>query len=270
MRAALAPLLTLLVLAGPAQAATVSLNVQGVPSIPSGTLTFTAARGEANRVTLTDRSRGDSLAYNVRDAGATLTAGPGCARQADGSVSCSASEQSITSRVTLMLGDGDDRLDMRSGQGASVDGGTGADVITGSPGTDDIHGGSGRDRIAAGGGDDFVDGRDDASVACGAGRDVQVTPSGARAGSSCETATDTGFGTRVRMRPTVRAGVATFKVACSPTCKALRIDLAGYGRSAATRVRTARSVRVPLRRIPRRGAIVRLRAAGVDVRIRWP
>jgi hypothetical protein len=269
MRLGLALVLTLLI-AGPARGATVSLNVQGVPSIPSATLTFAAAKGEANRVTFTDRSRGDSLSYNVRDAGAPLSAGPGCARQADGSVSCSASEQGIAAHVTLMLGDGDDVVDTRSGQGASIDGGPGADAITGSPSSDDIHGGSGRDRISAGAGDDFVDGRDDAAVACGAGRDVQVTVRGTRAGSGCETATDSGFGTRVRIRPAVRAGVATFTVACRPTCKALRIDLGTYGRSAPTTVRAARGVRVRLLRTPRHGAFVRLRAAGVDARIRWP
>ena len=132
------PFLILLLLLAPAsaQAATVSFA--------DGAVTYTAAPGETNRVTLTS-------ATEVRDSTATLTAGTGCTLAAPGRVTCAAA-----TRFAIDLGDGDDTLTtslsvpvtVSDGAGRdTVTGGTGADVFLAGAGNDVYNGGTGTDRI---------------------------------------------------------------------------------------------------------------------------
>src|SRR5689334_1765094 len=68
-----------------------------------GTLTFTAAPGEANRMTIT---QGDGK-LTVTDAGAPLTPSGSCTTTGD-SVTCSFPPLAAPARIESSLGDGDD------------------------------------------------------------------------------------------------------------------------------------------------------------------
>ena len=112
------PFLTLLLLLAPAsaQAATVSFA--------DGAVTYTAAPGETNRVTLTS-------ATEVRDSSATLTAGTGCTLAAPGRVTCAAA-----TRFAIDLGDGDDTLTTSLSVPVTASDGAGRDTLTGGSGAD--------------------------------------------------------------------------------------------------------------------------------------
>jgi hypothetical protein len=133
------------------------------------TLVLTAAPGEANAIVV-------AAAGAVTDAGAPLTAGPGCARQGGGVVCPGAL------RLDAQLGDGDDSLALATALPAEVAGGAGNDSLRGGGGSDTLIGGDGDDAIDGGSGRDWVDGgagadmlalRDRASdtAACGGERD---------------------------------------------------------------------------------------------------
>jgi hypothetical protein len=131
------------------------------------TIAFEAAPGERNLVTVrTERNPvpGTSFSYPafvVADTGgAPLTAGDGCAVQADASVRC-APKGGDSFAFTADLGDGDDRvtvLDPEGGSGGSfgLDGGPGDDVLDASATGDatDVHfdGGEGDDKELGGAG----------------------------------------------------------------------------------------------------------------------
>ncbi len=183
-----------LVPAAPATGATVSASAPGECFERGGcaptTITFEAAPGERNDVTLTP----DGV---VRDAGARLVAGQRCTQVDEHAVRCATGERT---EYTALLGDGDDRArggftSARGGAGDDVllgianaygddgddtvearnaaggagpdrltsgdaGGEEGDDTLTGTSGNDSLDGGPGRDVGAGGAGDDLVDDAD--------------------------------------------------------------------------------------------------------------
>lgn len=124
---------------------------------PPAYVSFRAAGGEANAVTVTR----DGGHYTVTDTGALLTPRGGCTRVDLWTASCTAQQLQVT------LGDGDDSLVAPYGQaidggsgndtieaGGFIDAGDGDDVVRGGPGDDWIELGPGRDRGFGGAGDD--------------------------------------------------------------------------------------------------------------------
>ena len=149
---ALLSLALLLVAAPAAQAGTVAAG--------GSTLTYRAAAGDANRVTMT-AGRGS---VNVRDAGAPVT---GCAPVTANEARCDGAFR----RASLSLGDGADRARV-SGIAASINGGGGADRLTGGADDDSLTGAGGNDVLSGGAGDDLLlgDAGNDRLLG-GAGRD---------------------------------------------------------------------------------------------------
>ncbi len=117
---------------------------------------FTAAAGEANRVTVTLSSQ----RLLVRDTGAPVTAGSGCTVLRGNSVRCTR-----PTTYEIVAGDGDDVISAPTlGGGGRLDGGNGHDVITGAGtleggfGNDVLQGGLGNDRLFGGPGSDTLRG----------------------------------------------------------------------------------------------------------------
>ena len=122
----------------------------GTASVADGKLTFEAAPGELNRVTVT-QSGSD---FTVRDAGAAVTAGAGCSGGGE-SATCTGA-QSVVAR----LADGEDVFELAPGGSApvSAEGGIGDDVLRGAGGNDEIRGGDGNDSLEGAGGVDRLHG----------------------------------------------------------------------------------------------------------------
>src|SRR3954469_24903865 len=145
-------------LATPAGAATLSVD-------EGGTVSYTAAAGEANRVVVTFAG---SESVTISDEDRPLAAPAGCSALDARSVRCD-----DIADVRADLGDGDDvlrhegtagPLSVFGGPGQDhLMGGAGADYLVGGTDVDTIEGGAGSDRIEAALGLDVVD--------CGAGTD---------------------------------------------------------------------------------------------------
>jgi Ca2+-binding RTX toxin-like protein len=133
---ALLSLALLLVAAPAAQAGTVAAS--------GSTVTYRAAAGEANRITVT----GSPGSVTVRDAGAPVT---GCTAVTANEARCDGSFR----RVSLTLGDGADRA-KSSEIAASMNGGAGADRLTGGADDDSLTGSGGNDVLSGGAGDDLL------------------------------------------------------------------------------------------------------------------
>jgi hypothetical protein len=148
----------------PAAANAASVEVTG------GKLTYTAAPGEANRVTVAPWGRYlriiDTGANGA--AAATLTSGSGCWRLSASSAACAGNALSAS------LGDGNDTFDGKLVQVATdVSGGSGDDALSTGSGADTLDGGPGADVLSGGAGNDtFIadDGETDA-LTCGDGQD---------------------------------------------------------------------------------------------------
>ena len=116
----------------------------------SPAVVFTAAQGEANRLSVTVTGQ----VMTVTDAGAVLsvdnTRRPGACRAIDAHTA-----ECDMARTRATLGDGDDEA---SGTLDTVDGGEGADRLTGGPGADRLIGGPGADTLIGGDGDDTLAG----------------------------------------------------------------------------------------------------------------
>jgi Ca2+-binding RTX toxin-like protein len=165
VRLALA-LTSLLLLAAPAQAATVEVS--------AGALRITAQPGETNAIDI-------GPGATVADSGAPLTLGPGCMPQGIEALCVGAT------RVEADLSDSDDVLtlsaplpaDLNGGEGndsltviaavATLDGGLGNDTLTAATGADALSGGPGFDTLTAGEGDDRLDGGTGGDAADGGG-----------------------------------------------------------------------------------------------------
>lgn len=178
----LLPLFAAVVITPDARAATVTASVVEGGTYPREysyvAIRVTDADGAANRFSLVS----DDRTIEVRDRGAPLSAGSGCAAGSDGAVRC-AKPRSMTAEVTVVAGDGDDVVDA-SGLAASkviraeIDGGAGADQMVGGQWDDRLDGGAGDDRLDGGdaiaypsGGDLFIGGPGDDQVVGGPGYD---------------------------------------------------------------------------------------------------
>jgi RTX calcium-binding nonapeptide repeat (4 copies) len=147
-----------LAVATPATAAEVKVTVE---SSHDGTIAYVelhAEPGEANAITVTGAPR----RIVIRDTGAVLDAGPGCAALGPHEVVCSGS---APRSVTIHAGDRDDVLaDAAPGVSAGFYGGAGDDRLDGDDDPQWHDGGDGADQLLAGDGLDYLLG--------GAGPDV--------------------------------------------------------------------------------------------------
>jgi hypothetical protein len=141
-------------------------------NVTGGKLTYTAAPGEVNNVSVAPWG----LSLLVTDTGTKagialpLTPGPGCWKLSSTASSCS---MSVTG-LTVSLGDGNDSFD---------------GTLIAIPTT--VSGGTGSDRIATGSGADTIDVRDGEvdSVTCGAGQDTVSADRTDSVAGDCETVT---------------------------------------------------------------------------------
>jgi hypothetical protein len=159
---ALLPLAAVLMLAPAAQGATVETRVVCPEILCVAVAHFTAAAGEANRLTVVV----DGPHVRFTDAGARLEPAGDCRRLSGDTVECAAAEGNVRT------GDGDDRVltaveryDGRSSSPVRVWGDDGGDVLIGGEqrdwmdggaGDDELHGAGGGDELWAGGGADLV------------------------------------------------------------------------------------------------------------------
>ncbi len=120
-------------------------------SLVRGVVTYTAAPGEANRVTVL---RTPSV-VRIIEAGAPLAAGAGCTVVAPGTAECPAGG---VRRVTVDAGDRDDHVTTSLATETIARGGDGDDVLEGGEGPDTLTGGVGDDRLLGGNGADYLDG----------------------------------------------------------------------------------------------------------------
>jgi Ca2+-binding RTX toxin-like protein len=138
MKAPLALLsLALLLVAAPAATA-------GTVAASGPTVTYRAAAGEANRITVT----GSPGSVTVRDASAAVT---GCTPVTTNEARCDGTFR----RASLSLGDGADRARV-GGIAAWITGGAGADTLTGGARDDTLSGSSGNDVLSGSAGDDLL------------------------------------------------------------------------------------------------------------------
>lgn len=138
---ALAVLLLFGALALPARAGP---PITGTASVVGSTLSFSAATGETNRVSVST----DGNQFYVTDNGTPLSAGPGCTANDANSATCTG----VVTQVQISLGDGNDRADL---SGVPL-------CAPNNPGCDEpeatIRGGDGDDVLTGGGGDDLMEG----------------------------------------------------------------------------------------------------------------
>jgi Ca2+-binding RTX toxin-like protein len=119
----------------PAQAATVRVNESFGDEGTLVELIYSAAPGEANRLTLTQGTpAGGVPRIVVRDTGASVTAGDGCTATGPGAAICRTPVGDFDNGVTATLADGADVADARAVRSASalLEGGTGPDELRGS------------------------------------------------------------------------------------------------------------------------------------------
>ena len=122
----------------------------GTAAVDGGKLSFEAAPGELNRLTVTQAGSD----FTLRDTGAAITPGAGCTASGD-AVTCSGAES-----VSALLGDGEDNLELAGSAPLTADGGAGDDVIRGAGGNDRITAGPGNDTAFGAGGVDQLHGVD--------------------------------------------------------------------------------------------------------------
>lgn len=179
--------------ARPAAAATAQLEVVQSESGPLAQLTYSAARGEANRVRVDlESADGVPTAYLLRDPG--ITPGAGCSATASPTtVRCPLPSGTAATGPLLELSDRNDRavIEPSVPHNATVLGGSGRDSISasgrlvGGPDNDRLEGGDtsdlietgpGEDSVSSGAGDDRIRARDTSSdqLDCGEGRDTAL------------------------------------------------------------------------------------------------
>jgi Ca2+-binding RTX toxin-like protein len=127
--------------------------------VRNGTLTYSAAAGEANVLSV----KFASGAFVLSDSGALITPGTGCAARAPAHlVTCR-----DVDRIEAALGDGADELNVDASVplGVTAVGGAGDDVLRGGPQADTLSGGPGADRLDGAAGPDVLRGGDDLDTA---------------------------------------------------------------------------------------------------------
>ncbi|MEA2386094.1 MAG: hypothetical protein QOJ22_268 [Thermoleophilaceae bacterium] len=168
------PLAALLILPSAAPAATATAKIEVRDGTEFGPVTFRAARGEANRVTVTNangrlrmhdsanpvRARGDCQQVNRHTALCPTTEDIAQVRLGN-----RGDRATVEGLVTVFGGTGADVLRGSAG-GDRLDGQRGNDTLHGLAQADDLTGGPGRDRVFGGiGDDDLIDGETDAQAA---------------------------------------------------------------------------------------------------------
>jgi Ca2+-binding RTX toxin-like protein len=163
----------------PAQAATVKGNEAFGDEGTLVELIYSAAPGEANRLTLSQGTPAGAVPrIIVRDSGASVTAGDGCTATGPGEAVCRMPVGDFDNGVTATLGDLADVADARAVRTAKplLEGGTGPDELKGSRSrvnalfgdtiaglpqgaADLLTGGRRNDFLLGGPGDDALDGR---------------------------------------------------------------------------------------------------------------
>jgi RTX calcium-binding nonapeptide repeat (4 copies) len=148
-------------LATGAHAASVALVRDGVadPDLDRYALSFQAAPGEANRLTLSQSA--DGLSWSFHDAGAVMVPGANCAAAPDAGVVCALAptvyyRALVTGRVDL--GDADDTAEVATQTRQEIDAGSGDDALTLHAGSGTVSLGPGRDAAVADAGSWDVDG----------------------------------------------------------------------------------------------------------------
>jgi hypothetical protein len=131
-------------------------------------LRVASAPGEANILTVAPSLTEASMI--VTDSGAPLVPGPGCTVGADGSASCSAPVGRAVAGIEVDGGDLDDSVTVAASVPVTLLGGEGDDRITGGDGDDVLLGGGGADFTDGGRGDDSIDLRDGGSDSAWCGR----------------------------------------------------------------------------------------------------
>ena len=163
LAAATASVAALLALPAGAGASTARAVASAVSAglAPSVTLSYDAAPGEANRLTITPAANA-SGEIELRDPAAVVSPGPGCERIDDHGVACSPRRligptgpaPATFARITARLGDRADEARVEGGVAAELRGEAGADTLRGSSAADVLDGGTGRDTL------DGAEGRD--------------------------------------------------------------------------------------------------------------
>ena len=144
----------------------------GLP--PSSRLSFRGSAAERNDVAI---ARDGGGAWLVRDSGARLESGPGCAAIDTHTARCTNFSGSVTANPAIIAaaGGGDDRLTILTPDQAIVRGGDGNDVLrasgflNGDGGDDTLYGGDGSDSLTGGPGRDILHGAAGGDVLTGDG-----------------------------------------------------------------------------------------------------
>jgi Ca2+-binding RTX toxin-like protein len=202
-------------LAASASAEAATLTVGG------STLTYSAAAGEANRVSISEAGG----QFTVTDPGAP-SIGLRISNSGTGSIICLKTVVKIVctaprvSQYSVALGDGDDTVALSAMLPATVDGGAGDDTISGGAGNDTLGGGNGKDRLVGNGGADALgggNGRDTAdysdakagvSVSLDGAAGDGVAGEGDNVGSDVEVVRGGPFGDALSAAPDLAAGLA--------------------------------------------------------------
>jgi Ca2+-binding RTX toxin-like protein len=121
----------------------------GLATSRSGTVQYSALRGEANHVSVTF----DGTSYRIHDAGARVHPGPGCRRVTPNEVACDATD---VWQVRVETRDLDDSVQLEVPVTAAAEGGAGADALSGGSESDFLLGGDGPDLLDGGDGWDYL------------------------------------------------------------------------------------------------------------------
>jgi Ca2+-binding RTX toxin-like protein len=122
----------------------------GTVQLDGKTLVYTAAAGEANRVTIT----AGASSISVSEIGPSVTAGGGCSSTGPSSATCPAT--AITA-ISVSTGDGNDTARVNGSIPATFYDGPGNDTMTGGSAGDTFVSGTGADVLGGGAGVDVVD-----------------------------------------------------------------------------------------------------------------
>jgi hypothetical protein len=225
----------------PASAATVSVSLDD----SFNEVLYVATSGETND--LTAHYAADALSVTVRDPGAQITAVGSCSSLSSHSAICTVPDpppyhSRYVESVRARLGDMNDRA-ITTGTGPNgtgginAFGGSGDDVLTGSPTGDTLDGGGGSNLLIGRGGDDLLSNASGRMVRCGRGiDDVTRTRARTRVPPSCESLwirlppdANVDAGATASPTPQHRAGAVGFDLVCP------QVD--GYPRDCQTTVR---------------------------------
>jgi hypothetical protein len=206
------------------------------PSVPATlTVRFDAAPGEANRVVVSSRA-GDPAGVELRDPGAPVRPGDGCAAVDEHAVACTpslfmgafAERPAAFARVVVELGDGADTADnaLPGSSRVALRGGEGADALRGHDGAvDDLDGGPGPDRVAGRGGTDFLSGGAGPDVVSGGPGDDTITDDD-RLPTKPAAASERVASAAAGVRDVLDGGAGRDRLSYRPRGEGVRVDLA--------------------------------------------